>query len=147
MVLFTWVSEYATVTGLCIETLTFSSHVDSAANGSTATETPADPVVGRAETPSTLLLSTEEHTDTTSSMKPVVPGGGEPDVHETEEAGSANQLPSANQPPSANQLPSANQQPDALEPTEGDDEQMESPNAERDEQNWDPSSGITQVGH
>ena len=135
MVLFTWVSEYATVTGLCIETLTFSSHVDSAANGSTATETPADPVVGRAETPSTPLLSTEEHTDTTSSLKPVVPGGGEPDVHKTEEAGSANQPPSANQ------------QPDALEPTEGDNEQMESPNAERDEQSWDPSSGITQVGH
>ena len=109
-------------------------YVDSAANGSAATETPADQVVGRAETPSTPLLSTEEHTNTISSLKPVVPGG-EPDVCETEEVGSANQPPSSNQ------------QPDALKQTEGDDEQIESPNVERDEQIWDPPSGITQVGH
>ena len=53
-------------------------------------------------------------------------------MHETEEADSANQ------------------QPDALEQTEGGDEQIESPNVERDEQSWDPSSDITsvtQVGH
>ena len=56
-------------------------------------------------------------------------------MRETEEVGSANQPLSANQ------------QPDALKQTEGDDEQIESPNVERDEQSWDPPSGITQVGH
>ena len=56
-------------------------------------------------------------------------------MHEAEEVGSANQPPSGNQ------------QPDALKQTEGDGEQIESPNAERDEQSWDPPSGITQVGH
>ena len=48
---------------------------------------------------------------------------------------------------SANQPPSSNQQPDALKQTEDDDEQIESPIVERDEQIWDPPSGITQVGH
>ena len=95
-----------------------------AANGSTATETPADP--GHAETPSTPLLSSEEHTNSKSSLIPVVPGG-EPDVHETEAAGSTNQPPGA------------------LEQIEDDDEQIESADVAGDEQSRDPSSGITSV--
>ena len=95
-----------------------------AANGSTATETQSDQ--GHAETPSTPLLSTEEHTDTKSSLIPVVPGG-ETDVLETEAAGSAN-------PP-----------PGALEQTEDDSEQIESADVAGDVQSRDPSSGITSV--